>query len=82
MKVQFTVEVLLKVWISYLQCIGVIGAHRKTSPIISDETFCKLSPPSPLTSVTPDIADHHKKMNTDHWIDDTNFIILHIKKKL
>ena len=25
----------------------VTGAYRKTSPIISDETYCTLSPPSP-----------------------------------
>ena len=30
-----------------------------------------------LTSVSPDIADHHHKMNSDHWIVDTNLIILH-----
>ena len=30
-----------------------------------------------LTSVSPDIADHQHKMNNDHWIANTNLIILH-----
>ena len=29
-------------------------------------------------SVSPDTADHHQKNNTDHWIDNTNMIILHL----
>ena len=35
-----------------------------------------------VTSVSPDTADYHKKINTDHWIDDTKLIILHIKNKI
>ena len=36
------------------------------------ETLTKKS-----TSVTPDTADHHQKIYTEHSIDDSNFIILH-----
>ena len=32
----------------------------------------------PFTSVPPDTADHHQKMKTNHWIDDTNLIYLHL----
>ena len=32
-----------------------------------------------LTSVSPDIADHHHKMNSDHWIVDTNMSIFRLK---